>query len=631
MGVPSDVKLEPVSSVSEFQLLDEYLLGVLLAVRGRMNQLSSIDRFPPEVLAAIFDFVRLPKWHEDTDRELPPDHRSLIAITHVCRRWRTVALDCSSLWTGIVACSSSAQPFAERSHGAPVDISVAVIRGQLPKTQKSLLVKLRPLIRSLRVSLNAPRELPIFRKALKELSGSLQALAITVRSAPCTRPIAHIPYSATNHTIAVSLFGGPVATGLKSLSISSMNPLIPTDLFPSLLHLHLSRFRWGEFLNPLWKLLRNAPNLETFHLHPVCERWSHIGRFPDNENSPIVLARIRRFCITSFPEGYHFHNGRALQPASEVLSRLGLPPGALVTIQERSDCSGSPLMSGLFSPSAAAASPRRSALTVSEGGTTAFTRGGDSTYVIRYRKRMTPYVVIPSSAEAQELRWNPFETHGSLLASVHLLRFQGSASWDLRPDLGIDDIALWRLVGRMPFLTTLILRDFKREMLRNLTHLLEHDGDVVICPVLSSVVLSTLDLPRCHRRDESPTGYTRAEMSTPVLDVLFRATARRAERGYPLKRLTYCSPHNEREYTLENVHGVEHVAVLRHDVWAEYSSATMDEGVAAHWAAVRRSMPANAESDSDGYPALWEGRLRGMDPPSTTRHFRTHGHKRRRV
>ncbi len=183
----------------------------------------------------------------------------------------------------------------------------------------------------------------------------------------------------------------------------------------------------------------------------------------------------------------------------------------------------------------------------------------------------------------------------------------------------------------MPFLTTLVLRDFKQEMLRNLTHLLEHDGDVVMCPVLSSVVLSTLDLPRCHRRDESPTGYTRAETSTPVLDVLFRATARRAERGYPLKRLTYCSPHNEREYTLENVHGVEHVAVLRRDVWAEYSSAAMDQGVAAHWAAVRRSMPANSTSVSDGYPAMWEARLRGMALPSTTRHFRTHGHARCRV
>ncbi|RDX52482.1 hypothetical protein OH76DRAFT_1480597 [Lentinus brumalis] len=170
-GVPSDLNLEPVSSVSELQLLLEYLLGVLLAVRGRMNQLSSIDRFPPEVLAAIFDFVRLPKWHEDTDRELPPDHRSLVAITHVCRRWRTVALDCSSLWTGIVAYSSSAQTFSERSHGAPVDMSVVVIRGKLPKMQQSLLVKLRPLIRE-PMALQFPDSLYSDRNKLAGFQGS---------------------------------------------------------------------------------------------------------------------------------------------------------------------------------------------------------------------------------------------------------------------------------------------------------------------------------------------------------------------------------------------------------------------------------------------------------------------------
>ncbi|TFK78923.1 hypothetical protein K466DRAFT_506495, partial [Polyporus arcularius HHB13444] len=84
-----------------------------------MNQVSPTHRFPPEVLAAIFDCVRLPRSCEDTENELPTDSRPLIAVTHVCRRWRTIALEHTSLWTGIAAYSGSGRTFVERCRGAP--------------------------------------------------------------------------------------------------------------------------------------------------------------------------------------------------------------------------------------------------------------------------------------------------------------------------------------------------------------------------------------------------------------------------------------------------------------------------------------------------------------------------------
>ncbi|KAI0045658.1 hypothetical protein FA95DRAFT_1479596, partial [Auriscalpium vulgare] len=79
------------------------LRRILSAVYTRRNALSLSCRIPPEVLATIFAFCRDDSV-EDAER-LPvhsesrlDSHRNWIRITHVCRRWRDVALDCSSLW-----------------------------------------------------------------------------------------------------------------------------------------------------------------------------------------------------------------------------------------------------------------------------------------------------------------------------------------------------------------------------------------------------------------------------------------------------------------------------------------------------------------------------------------------------
>ncbi|KAF8870625.1 hypothetical protein BD779DRAFT_520772 [Infundibulicybe gibba] len=73
----------------------EHTVGSLLAtIRHYRNGLVSITRLPPEILTGIFIFsvqmVRPKDWI-GTSR----------TISHVCKRWREIALDCPKLWSHI--------------------------------------------------------------------------------------------------------------------------------------------------------------------------------------------------------------------------------------------------------------------------------------------------------------------------------------------------------------------------------------------------------------------------------------------------------------------------------------------------------------------------------------------------
>ncbi|KAI0039928.1 hypothetical protein FA95DRAFT_1462389, partial [Auriscalpium vulgare] len=56
-----------------------------------------VSRLPPEILSAVFSIL--------TDIDRPRNHgKSLawISITHVCRKWRDVALNNPTLWSTII-------------------------------------------------------------------------------------------------------------------------------------------------------------------------------------------------------------------------------------------------------------------------------------------------------------------------------------------------------------------------------------------------------------------------------------------------------------------------------------------------------------------------------------------------
>lgn len=104
-------------------------------IPDRMKSFIPVDRLPDEVLSAIFVLgIRqlIPAAPPPEVRtsllliKTPAKQRFLRAISHVSRRWRTVALDTASLWTSIdVSYGTSldqAKAFAARSKNLPLDV-----------------------------------------------------------------------------------------------------------------------------------------------------------------------------------------------------------------------------------------------------------------------------------------------------------------------------------------------------------------------------------------------------------------------------------------------------------------------------------------------------------------------------
>jgi hypothetical protein len=116
---------DPSARVSAISTVDKGIDGAMQFVRSlftRRNALVPISRLPPEILARVFHLLVL---------EEPPlsGGRSLgwIKVTHVCRHWRQVALDDSSLWAQIWGIPTNAKWISEmltRAKNAPLDIEL---------------------------------------------------------------------------------------------------------------------------------------------------------------------------------------------------------------------------------------------------------------------------------------------------------------------------------------------------------------------------------------------------------------------------------------------------------------------------------------------------------------------------
>ncbi|TFK80717.1 hypothetical protein K466DRAFT_605102 [Polyporus arcularius HHB13444] len=222
-------------------------------------------------------------------------------------------------------------------------------------------------------------QLRVFLKPLAAFSSSLEEMTIVVRKKRMLPAF---------FQTAFPLFGGR-APRLKSLSISSPDPLFPSDIFPELLALHLSGFTHGSIIRSLAQLLRNAQSLETVHVHPRYPMGTTdnvLGVF--SAGAPIHLPRMRRFCLTSLPGHLPWHRQGPHGPSLyTLLSQIIVPPSAVVTLQQTASYAMAIKVPRLYMPPSVGRMPV-SVLTADERGTTVTTRG-HSTYSITYQERLT--------------------------------------------------------------------------------------------------------------------------------------------------------------------------------------------------------------------------------------------------
>ncbi|KAF8312349.1 hypothetical protein DL93DRAFT_2082211 [Clavulina sp. PMI_390] len=130
----------------KFALLDEIELSLqrarrqLGAARNQSRRLTPINRLPPELLCAIF-ILGQEAQDEELSQEIDDDdesHASLeiesvpfsVTVSHVCRKWRNMAIDTAQLWTKLDF--SEGPPYRwskmllERSKTAPLNIVLSL-------------------------------------------------------------------------------------------------------------------------------------------------------------------------------------------------------------------------------------------------------------------------------------------------------------------------------------------------------------------------------------------------------------------------------------------------------------------------------------------------------------------------
>jgi hypothetical protein len=116
-----DARLAALSAVDKEVDATRQLLHSLLT---RRNALALISLLPPEILARVFHFLALEEPPHSGTRNF-----GWIRTTHVCRHWRQVALDDSSLWARISGVSTKwntawISEMLARARNAPLEINI---------------------------------------------------------------------------------------------------------------------------------------------------------------------------------------------------------------------------------------------------------------------------------------------------------------------------------------------------------------------------------------------------------------------------------------------------------------------------------------------------------------------------
>ncbi|KAI0791555.1 hypothetical protein BC629DRAFT_1593154 [Irpex lacteus] len=127
------------SIVKTLQEIDYVLSNAQSQFRGYLNAISPVTALPPEILATIFDYYTHEHSVSATETcasamsfSVLDSQRRSCNVSHVCRRWREIALRTASLWSAILLAQRQpggredllSQIFLERSLRTPLDIEI---------------------------------------------------------------------------------------------------------------------------------------------------------------------------------------------------------------------------------------------------------------------------------------------------------------------------------------------------------------------------------------------------------------------------------------------------------------------------------------------------------------------------
>ena len=259
---------------------------LILSVLTRRNMLAPISVLPAEILVRIFHFSAFSKQSYSQAPELGSVH-----FTHVCRRWRQLALDDSTLWTHFSDYPRNQRNkewIAERLSRARNALLVIELKGTIGKDRFSLFTP----------HISHTRELYIHH--LSYLHSEI-IQEISIQKAPV---LEHLELSVSDTSLTAnknhSFFKEPLPN-LRVFCISNIR--VPWSLFPrgrltQLKVTHNVEVPTSEVsphgdLNQLVDLLADCPSLEVLTL----ENCLPVALSGSSGRQTVHLPQLSRLCL----------------------------------------------------------------------------------------------------------------------------------------------------------------------------------------------------------------------------------------------------------------------------------------------------------------------------------------------
>ncbi|EIW51745.1 uncharacterized protein TRAVEDRAFT_54172 [Trametes versicolor FP-101664 SS1] len=250
--------------------LEEDLSKVVLSLRQEHNSRTFPGKLPPEVLLHVFRHAREVKDTLDDDSHLiipPPDHKTLLSLTHVCRFWRSTAIASPALWSHVPRVPVKISSLFLQRAGKKVPLTIHIIGLSFPWWRED---PRKPTL-SLRV-----RAL-IIDTSHSDMAGytaknSLRPVAPHLRYLAITSPIREYRYSDPPAITSTTLFGG-AAPALTAFALTLRSGVLYADSFPALAHLRIAGSE--HIVLPalsLLAMLEHTPALETLYVRNTTMR-----------------------------------------------------------------------------------------------------------------------------------------------------------------------------------------------------------------------------------------------------------------------------------------------------------------------------------------------------------------------
>ena len=272
--------------------LEQDASEVLRLVRAVKNTLAPINRIPPELLSLIPRY-----WSYPTDEDL-------VALTHVCWRWRETLTRCPSLWTRLdCRHAQKTRAFIERSMALPLEIKHPHYEDPYDFDALSLVGLHAGRVVSIEI---AGEEEDLFRSFVEHFSCPIPLLRNLDLSFQLDNP------PELNDT----LFDGNLSS-LCTLSLSAFFPRLPCRDLSKLTTIALNYIPGAEIsLTQLLDMFANAHVLNEVELdHAI----------PDSSDAPPGR-------MVSLPHLTSFSMCTDIQSLSILLNHLSIPAGALLDL-----------------------------------------------------------------------------------------------------------------------------------------------------------------------------------------------------------------------------------------------------------------------------------------------------------